>query len=1234
MSSLKFVTWNVRGIGTRDKKLKILNHLNFLEADIALLQETHLTNTTAQNLKSTDFPNIYPASYNSKQRGVAILIKKRLNFIINSTISDPNGRYIIINTNIDNKDYCIASIYGPNVDDPSFYHAFFLPLSAHVNTTLIVGGDFNLVLDSDIDRSNTSASQRHSLAADTLKQYMSDFGLSDPWRSNHPTHREYTFFSSVHHSYSRLDYFITSNSLLADIREAQIHSITISDHAPASICISTKAPRAPIWNWRLNTSLLIDPDFIKYFNREWTIFLEINDLHETPVHVLWETAKAVMRGKIISYSCHKKKKELALECELINNIKTLESSYAIQQEEDVWKELCKLKTELAKLTDKKIKFQMQRLRLENFECNNNSSKFLANQLKSNRERATISSIKNLDGKLTHNPDEINQCFRDFYKKLYSSDNNPSEASIDNFLNSIVLPKLNQEQATTMDADLTQAEFEEALAQMPLNKAPGPDGFPVEFYKALWPTVGPTYYRMAREILNTGLLSSNMNSANISLILKPDKDPSLPTSYRPISLINTDLKIICKAIARRLEKITPYIIHPDQTGFIKGRDSTSNVRRFINLIDYTNANNLQTTIVSLDAEKAFDRVNWNFLFATLQKFGFGNSFISWIRTLYSSPCASVRTNSQISQRFNLQRGTRQGCPLSPSLFAMFIEPLAAAIRQNENIKGVQISTSDHKISLYADDVLLFLRNTQSSLAEVITLIDNFSCISDYSINWAKSTVLPLNCKFKRTSLAPLQAGNIRYLGISFSPNLSDLIQLNFIPLLKKIENDLIRWRNLPISLLEKVATVKMMVLPKLNYLFSMIPYQPPAQWFKTLNSNVTMFLWKNKPPRISLKTLQKAKDAGGLDLPNFYYYYIANRIKYIHKWFNPSPHDVSWHVIEQAYCGDIQLADLPFISTPKHHSCMKSVNISHSLTAWTEFLKITGSSLLPCGRMPIWNNPDILQNKKVLNFTHWADKGITHVKHIRENNNFRPFQELVTQFGINSSCYLEYMQIKSIIKKKFKLKLEQTHMEVSPAVQSVLNFSPPKLLSKIYKILTNTDRTISIPTVKWERDLSLQPHPNFWRTICLNTFSLIKQPNLQLIQFKVLHRIHYTGQRMFQMGMTASQTCSHCTVNVPDNYLHAVWHCPPVNKFWHIVCNDLSAQVGYTITATPSFCLLGDLTDITSDKAESRMLITSLSIAKKTILINWKSKQHLHIAQYRNLLLDHTSLVGVSASSFN
>ncbi len=184
-----------------------------------------------------------------------------------------------------------------------------------------------------------------------------------------------------------------------------------------------------------------------------------------------------------------------------------------------------------------------------------------------------------------------------------------------------------------------------------------------------------------------------------------------------------------------------------------------------------------------------------------------TFINWLKILYNSPIACVRTNAQTSSSFYLKRGTRQGCPLSPSLFAIFIEPLAAAIRQATVIKGIKCKNVEHKVSLYADDVLLFLQHSQTTISEVITLINSFSRVSDYSINWLKSTVtFQLICAFQNSS-TPLQSGNIKYLGINVSPRLADLIKLNHIPLLKKVEDDLTRWRSLPISLMGRVASIK-------------------------------------------------------------------------------------------------------------------------------------------------------------------------------------------------------------------------------------------------------------------------------------------------------------------------------------------------------------------------------------------------------------------------------------------
>ncbi len=173
----------------------------------------------------------------------------------------------------------------------------------------------------------------------------------------------------------------------------------------------------------------------------------------------------------------------------------------------------------------------------------------------------------------------------------------------------------------------------------------------------------------------------MYDANISLILKKGKDEMDPASYRPIALLNSDLKIFTKILANRLNKCITKIIHSDQTGFIPGRFSFFNVRRLMNILYSRYDSRQNVAILSIDAEKAFDQIEWNYITSVLQEFDLGESFSLWVKMLYAKPRASVLTNFDKSSQFTLHRGTRQGCPLSPLLFAIAIEPLAVAIRNN-------------------------------------------------------------------------------------------------------------------------------------------------------------------------------------------------------------------------------------------------------------------------------------------------------------------------------------------------------------------------------------------------------------------------------------------------------------------------------------------------------------------------------------------------------------------------
>lgn len=165
---------------------------------------------------------------------------------------------------------------------------------------------------------------------------------------------------------------------------------------------------------------------------------------------------------------------------------------------------------------------------------------------------------------------------------------------------------------------------------------------------------------------------------------------------------------------------PNLIADDQQGFVKTRQGYHNIRRVLNVL-YEKHNGKDTAMLALDACQAFDRIEWNYLLQVLSRYGLGETFLKWVMLLYTNPTAKVLTNNNISKPFNLQTSTRQGCPLSPMLFTLAIEPLAIAVRADTGISGIRIGGRDHLISLFADYIIFFLTNLKDSIPNLMKLI---------------------------------------------------------------------------------------------------------------------------------------------------------------------------------------------------------------------------------------------------------------------------------------------------------------------------------------------------------------------------------------------------------------------------------------------------------------------------------------------------------------------------------
>ena len=368
-----------------------------------------------------------------------------------------------------------------------------------------------------------------------------------------------------------------------------------------------------------------------------------------------------------------------------------------------------------------------------------------------------------------------------------------------------------------------------------------------------------------ESIKIGKLSTSQRQNIISLLENTGKDKTLIKNWRPISLINFDTTLLSKTYAERLKNVMPTLVHPNQVAYVKNRFIGEAIRTIDESMQYTRRKNIEAYAIAVDFEKAFDSIDWKYLWEALESFNIPKGFIDMIKLLYNDIESCVKNNGTSTPYFKINRGVRQGDPIAAYLFTLAIELLAISIRHNEHINGIKINDAEIKLSMYADDLTGLVVGIDS-IIELMTIINNFKNVSGLVVNADKTELMPLGSS-KNADILDLGykiVEELKITGITFTYNHENLTKRNYTENVNNIELTFNIWKQRQLSILGKVQIIKTVGISKLLFVCNMSIV--PDKIIKEAKSIFFKFLW-NGPNKIKELSTVGDIQQGGMKMPH-------------------------------------------------------------------------------------------------------------------------------------------------------------------------------------------------------------------------------------------------------------------------------------------------------------------------------------------------------------------------------
>lgn len=1170
------------GLSVASKRRDLFQYIRAKKYNIACLQDVHINEKMESFIRAEWGYDIYFSSYTTMSRGVMILINNNFEQTVKRVKTDKNGNFIILDMIIQGKEITLVNLYGPNEDNPQFYENLLNKISEFENENIIMCGDWNLILNVELDSYNYKHIN-NPRARQVVLNLIEEDNFVDIWRIMNEDTRKYTWrrLNPVK-KLGRLDYFLISDCLSQYITDCDIVPGYRSDHSGIILKLKLQEYERGKGYWKFNNTLLKDPKYIEEVKRtieecKFTYITNENNLqNDIPNQdikfnindqLFLETLLMLIRGNTIKYSSIKKKIKLKEETRLENEIKELEdeienNTFNINFEN--MQILVQKKDRLVEIRKEKIEGVMLRSRSRYQDLGEKPSKYFFNLESRNFTNKVMTKLVDEDETEITNTKDILNYEKTFYEKLYAKHNISDERQI-NYVVGENMKKLSDDEAKKLEGEITYEELGKALRTMKNDKSPGLDGFTVEFFKFFWVDIGTFVLRSLNYGYKTGSLSVTQKQGVITCLPKPNKSRLSLKNWRPISLLNVVYKMASAVIANRIKTVLDKLINEEQKGFISGRFIGENIRTIYDILFETKNRNIPGLLLSIDFEKAFDTVSWSFIEKVLKYFNFGSSIIAWIKLFQQGSESCIIQNGFMSDFFRLNRGCRQGDPISPYIFILCAEILGQMIRKADKIKGIKINDKEFRLSQYADDTQIFLDGSENSLRETLSILNTFYNLCGLKINVEKTKAIWIgslsnsNIKICNDYKLDWNQGPFKILGVTFTTELFDIWDVNSNDIINKVEKMFKQWARRKLTLLGRITIIKSLALAKFIHLFLALP-NPPGELIKRLEKLFYKFLWNSGPDRIKRSIIIKNLNSGGLRMVNVTIFIKALKITWLRR------------VIHKGHGSWFALASIDFDKLFSFGSGYSEVSNNENpfwrdlLQNWSGFCnKLEVNTAQHILESPLWFNKN-LKNGQFFCLNDWFQKGLIYIGDLfDENGDMLDFQTLKNRYRLRGT-FLDFHAVVRKIPDSWKTILNNNKLACKVHRFNVkCNFYFQQVIKDkkggrfFYDTMIEANK-LDLQN-KWSQQFG-DINETEWKKY--NTvLKTVKDVKLKDFQYKINNKILVTKSFLFKINKADNDLCEYCS-NHSESIYHLFVQCEKAKQFFNELKIWLSANSNLTI----------------------------------------------------------------------